>query len=305
MEVVPIGSRIWKTSFIDPSALINGKLLLDGDFIYVAPFVQTDSSSGDIRIGEGTNIQDCAKIIGPAEVGSNVSVAHRAVIRNSMIGSFSFVGFGAEVIDSRVGAGAFIGHGARVNGLNIPEGGYVPPGARNVEGTLSDELREFKEEVLHVNSELVIGYVDLLYSEGERAVLNISPSPKTSWSPKSIYPKTDGVKLIGQCRIIGSVEFQGDSEVGDRTSLRGDEGMPIKIGRHVKIGGGVVFHSLKGEAIEVGGEVVVNDGAVIHGPARIGKRAVIGGNTILLRSRIADGEVIPDDSLIVDGARIR
>ncbi|HPC28551.1 MAG TPA: hypothetical protein PKX17_07460, partial [Candidatus Methanomethylicus sp.] len=150
MEVVPSGSRIWKTSFIDPTALINGKLLLDGDFIYIAPFVQTESHNGDIRIGEGTNIQDGAKITGPAEIGSNVSIAHRAEVRNSIIGSFSFVGFGAEIIGSRVGAGAFIGHGARISGINVAEGGYVPPGASKVDGTVNDELREFKEEVLHV-----------------------------------------------------------------------------------------------------------------------------------------------------------
>jgi len=305
MEVVPSGSRIWKTSFIDPTALINGKLLLDGDFIYIAPFVLTESHNGDIRIGEGTNIQDGAKITGPAEIGSNVSVTHRAEIRNSIIGSFSFVGFGAEIIGSRVGAGAFIGHGARVSGINVPEGGYVPPGASRVDGAVNDELREFKEEVLHVNSELVIGYVDLLYSEGERAVLNIAPSPRTSWSSKSIYPKTDGVKLIGQCRIIGSVEFQGEAEVGERTSIRGDEGMPIRIGKRVKIGCGAVFHSLKGEGIDVGGGAAVNDGAVIHGPVRIGKQAVIGKNAILLKSKIADGEEVPENSLIINSSRIR
>ncbi len=305
MEVVPSGSRIWKTSFIDPTALINGKLLLDGDFIYIAPFVQTQSYNGDIRIGEGTNIQDGARLFGPAEIGSNVSVAHRAEVRNSIIGSFSFIGFGAEIISSRIGAGAFIGHGARVSGLNIPEGGYVPPGANKAEGAISDELREFKEEVLHVNSELVIGYVDLMYTEGERAVLNISPSPKTSWSSKSVYPKTDGVKLMGQCRIIGGVEFQGEAEIGERTSIRGDEGMPIKVGKRAKIGCGAVFHSLKGEGIELGSDVIVNDGAVIHGPVSIGKHVCIGKNSILLKSRVAEGEQVPENSIIINGSHIR
>ncbi len=305
MEVVPNGNRIWKTSFIDPTALIDGKLLLDGDFIYIAPFVQMHSYNGDIRIEEGTNIQDGAAINGPAEIGSYVSVAHKAKISRSIINNFSFIGFGAEVVGCRVGAGAFIGHGAHINGINIPEDSYVPPNGTKVIGAVTDDLRKFKEEVLSVNSELAIGYIDLLYSEGERAVLNVSPSPKTSWSSKSIYPKTDDVRFMGHCKIIGSVEFHGEASVGDRTSIRGDEGMPIKIGKRAKIGCDVVFHSLKDESIGIGNDVVINDGAVIHGPVRVGDRACIGRNAILLKSMIAEGEQIPENALIINNARVR
>lgn len=305
MEVVPNGNRIWKTSFIDPTALIDGKLLLDGDFIYIAPFVQMHSYDGDIRVEEGTNIQDGAIITGPAEICSNVSIAHKAKISRSIINSFSFIGFGAQVEGCRIGAGAFIGHGARLNGVNIPEDSYVPPGGNKVLSLLTDDLRDFKEEVLMVNSELVIGYVDLLYSEGERAVLNVSPSPKTSWSSKSVYPKTDDVRLAGHCKIIGSVEFQGEANIGERTSIRGDEGMPIKIGKRAKIGCDVVFHSLKHEAIALGCDVVVNDGAIIHGPVSIGDRACIGKGAILLKSRVADNEQIPENALIINNSRVR
>uniref|UniRef100_A0A7C3J221 Uncharacterized protein n=1 Tax=Candidatus Methanomethylicus mesodigestus TaxID=1867258 RepID=A0A7C3J221_9CREN len=300
MDIVPDGNRIWTTSFIDPTALINGKIMLDGDFIYIAPFVELDSLFGGIRIGEGTNIQDGASLKGPAEIGCSVSIAHKASISNSSIGNFCFIGFGAEIKNSRIGAGAFISHGAKIESMNVQEGGYVPPGGSRCEGEISEALKDFKEEVLHVNSELVIGYIDLLYAFGERALLQIAPSPKTSWAKTYQFPEADSVRTLGPCRIIGGIFFAGEGEVGERTSIRGDEGYPIRFGKGVRIGQRSVFHSLKGAGIEVGKNASIGNDTVIHGPAKIGNNALVGNRCIILKSTIAEGEVVPDGSVIIE-----
>jgi len=304
MEIVPQGNRIWKTSFIDPTALIDGKIMLDGDFVYIAPFVEAHSANGDIRIGEGTNIQDSAKLYGPAEIGSSVSLAHRCEISNSVVGDFAFVGFGAKITNSRIRDGAFVSHGAVLNGALIEEDTYVPPCGNKPVGKVPDELREFREDELKINSELVIGYIDLLYSMGERAVLFVAPSPATSWTRTPIFPKTEHVRLLGQTRIIGGVEFAGEASIGEKTSIRGDEGYPIKIKNQVKIGREVVLHSLKKTSIEIGSNVTIGDGSIIHGPAVIGRGATIGKNCILLKSQITDGDTIPDGMVLIENKAI-
>lgn len=290
------GNRIWTNSFVDPSARLSEGTRLDVDFIYIAPFVET---RGEVSIGGGTNLQDCARIEGPVEIGSLVSVAHGAEIIASKVDDFSFIGFNAKVARSLVKPGCFIGHGARIEGMTLEEGSYVPPGGSAPVGKADESLTEFKEEVLKVNSELALGYIDL-YSVLEDKTALVSPSPKTSWDERPAVPKADMVVTRGRARIIGHVEFKGRAEVGDGTSIRGDEGFPITIGNGARIGGGVVFHSLKGHGIEAGSNITVGDGTVVHGPAKIGDGAAIGRGCTLLKCEVDSGATVEDGSILVE-----
>lgn len=288
-------SRIWNNSFVDPSATLGDKVRMGGDFIYIAPFAEV---AGEVTIGGGTNIQDGARILGPSSLGSLVSVAHRAEVVSSKVGDFTFIGFNARIRDTELKAGCFIGHGAVIKNAVLEEGSYVPPGGRRPAGSVDEALTAFKEEVLEVNSELALGYVDL-YSSLKAVQEQISPSPKTSWSERVSLPKADKVKFLGRARVIGDVEFKGYAEVGDRTSIRGDEGFPIVIGANAKIGNGAVFHSLKGHGIEVGPDVTIGDGAVIHGPVRIGDGAAIGAGCVLLKCEVDPGIEVEDDTILI------
>ncbi|MEN3053019.1 MAG: hypothetical protein ABC550_05730 [Candidatus Methanosuratincola petrocarbonis] len=290
------GNRIWKNSFVDPSASLSEGTILDGDFIYVAPFVET---KGEVSIGGGSNLQDGVRVEGPAEIGSLVSLAHRAEIIASRIGDFSFVGFNAKVARSVVKAGCFIGHGARIEGMVLEEGSYVPPGGTGSAGSVDEALTAFKEEVLEVNAELALGYVDL-FSDLDGKFGMVSPSPKTGWSDHPAIPKADKVTIKGRARIIGYVEFKGRAEVGDRASIRGDEGFPLVIGDGTRIGSGVVFHSLKGHGIEVGTGATIGDCTVVHGPAKIGDGARIGRGCTLLKCEIDDGVEVEDGTLLIE-----
>lgn len=292
-------SRIWNNSFVDPSATLGDKVRMDGDFIYIAPFAEV---AGEVTIGGGTNVQDGARVVGTSSLGSLVSVAHRAEVVSSKVGDFTFIGFNARIRDAELKAGCFIGHGAVIENTVLEEGSYVPPGGRRPTGFVDEALTAFKEEVLEVNSELALGYVGL-YSSLKAAQEQISPSPKTSWSERAAFPKAERVKFLGRARVIGDVEFKGYAEVGDRVSIRGDEGFPIVIGANSKIGNGVVFHSLKGHGIEVGSGVSIGEGAVIHGPVRISDGTAIGAGCVLLKCEVDPGIDVEDGTILI-GKRV-
>jgi carbonic anhydrase/acetyltransferase-like protein (isoleucine patch superfamily) len=321
VEVIKPGSLHLNNSFIDPTVIIDNPLIMEGEYIYVAPFVEFHSSKSDIRVGERTNIQDCAKIHGPSYIGSNVTIAHRAEIHNSTINDFAFIGFNTKIINSRVGRGAFVSHGAVIQGMNIEPDYYVPPGGREAQDKIDKEKKRFRDEVLEVNTELALGYMKLYDEIGAEIFSLVCPSPKTSWTKTYIYPEADKAHKIGMARIIGGVVFKGRAELGDRVSIRGDEGWPIIFGDGVTIGngtvfhslkgkavdkvtisrGGGVFHSLKGAAIDIGNNVKIGESCVIHGPMVVGDGAIIEDGSILLECEIAKGQRVSPGSIIVPG----
>lgn len=301
MEVIRPGSLKLNNSFIDPTATVDSPVIMEGGYIYIAPFVEFHSSKTDIRVGERTNIQDCAKIHGPSFIGSNVTIGHRAEIHNSTINDFAFIGFNAKVINSRVGRGAFVSHGAVIQGMNIEQDYYVPPGGREAQDKVDKEKKRFRDEVLEVNTQLVLGYMKLYSEKGADAFSLVGPAPKTGWVKINLYPDADKARRIGIARIIGGVVFKGRAELEDGVSIRGDEGYPITFGEGVTIGRGSVFHSQKGSTIEVGNNVRIGASCVIHGPVVIGDGAVIEDGSILLGCEVAKGQRIPPGSIFVPG----
>lgn len=82
------------------------------------------------------------------------------------IGDESFVGFNAVVHASNIGARCFVGHMALVVGVYLKEGSFVPPGSTvdtqekaDELGPIPEDLKDFNEEVVKVNTELARGYI--------------------------------------------------------------------------------------------------------------------------------------------------
>lgn len=320
MEVFKTGSVYTNNSFIDPTVTVENPVIMDGGYIYVAPFAEFHSTKTDIRIGERTNIQDSAKIYGPSFIGSNVSIAHRAEIHNSTINDFAFVGFNAKITNSRIGRGAFISHGAVIEGKNIEPDYYVPPGGRDAQDKVEKDKKNFKNEVLEVNTELLMGYIKMYQEKGMEALSSVGPSPKTSWTKYHLNPDMGNAHMAGVARIIGGIIFKGRAEVAERVSIRGDEGWPMVFGDGVSIGKGTVFHSLKGAAklsvtlgkngviktykgadVVVGDNVKIGEACIIHGPIVIGDNAIVEDGAIIFSCEIAKGQRVPAGSLIIPG----
>jgi carbonic anhydrase len=163
------------------------------------------------------------------------------------------------------------------------------------------------------------------------AFSNIMPNPQTSWNPNPISPVIDQKAFVHpMASVIGAVTIGADVMVSPMASIRGDEGMPIYIGKDSNVQDGVVIHALetinaKGEpqnlvvgpdgnkyAVDVGERVSLAHQSQVHGPASIGNdafigmqafvfKATIGKNCVLEPKSAAIGVTIPDGRYISAG----
>jgi carbonic anhydrase/acetyltransferase-like protein (isoleucine patch superfamily) len=115
------------TCYVDASAQVLGDVVLaDHCSIWMNAVVRGDVHS--IRIGEGSNIQDCAVLHGmrglhPVIVGAGCTIGHNATVHGCTLEDDVLIGMGAVVLNGAyIGAGSIIAAGAL-----IPEGAIIPP----------------------------------------------------------------------------------------------------------------------------------------------------------------------------------
>jgi carbonic anhydrase/acetyltransferase-like protein (isoleucine patch superfamily) len=114
--------------FVAPNATVLGDVVL-GPQSSVWYGVVLRGDINEIRVGEGTNIQDHAVVhladdFG-AYIGAWCTIGHAAVIHACTIGDECLIGMGATLLDgARIGARSMIG----ANSL-VPQGMVVPPGS--------------------------------------------------------------------------------------------------------------------------------------------------------------------------------
>ena len=162
---------------------------------------------------------------------------------------------------------------------------------------------------------------------------NIMPNVVTPWNPKPISPVIDHTAFVHpMASVIGAVTIGANVMVSPMASVRGDEGMPIFIGKDSNIQDGVVIHGLEtideqGKSVEnnlvtgsdgkkyavyVGERVSLAHQSQVHGPALIGNdtfigmqafvfKAHIGNNCVLEPKSAAIGVTIPDGRYISAG----
>lgn len=116
--------------------------------------------------------------------------------------------------------------------------------------------------------------------------------------------------LAPGAQIIGQVTIEEGCFIGPNAVIRGDL-EPIIIRRGSNIQDNCVVHTEKGSPVEIGPDVSVGHGAVIHG-ATVQERALIGMNAVILNgatvgkhavvgalSLVPDRGEVPDRSLAV------
>ena len=187
--------------------------------------------------------------------------------------------------------GAFIQHGAHVEGVEIPENAYVDVGQEVTTQEQADALpeaeadtEEFRREVLDVNKEFAEGYIELYDGgDGYEEVIAVGPNPETSFNPEQVEPQ------IGEfVRIVGDARVGENSQIGQWTAIRADEGTPIIVGERANIDDRVTFHALKGTDIRIGDDLTAGHDVVLHGPLEMG-----------------DGISVEDDAVVIgEGALV-
>lgn len=300
---------VYGTSFVNPLVEISGEVYI-GQKSFVAGNTVLKAGGGrSIEIGNQTNAQDnvAVKALGrETTVDDETSLAHQAIVEDSEIGDFIFVGFNARVENSTLEDGAFVLHGARVENVTVPENAFVGVGQvvdkqseADALPTAEEATAEFRREVLEVNEEFAEGYIELYKEEGEEALTGIGPNPETSFNPKEIEPQVPEDLMVGRfVRIVGDVRIGENSEVGRRSAIRADEGVPIVIGENADIGKRVTFHALKGTQLKVGERLTAGNDAVLHGPLKVGDNLRVGERGVVFRCNVGDNVTVGKGALI-------
>ncbi len=304
---------VYGTSFVNPLVEISGEVYI-GEKGFVAGNTVLRADRGRrVEVGNQTNAQDNVAVVAQKRettVNDETSLAHHAIVEDSEIGDFVFVGFNARVENSTLQDGAFVLHGARVENVTVPENAFIGVGQVVDEQSEADALsateeatEEFRREVLEVNKEFAEGYIELYKEEGEEALTGIGPNPETSFNSKEIEPEVpEDLTVGGFVRIVGDVRIGEDSEVGRRSAIRADEGVPIVIGEDADIGERVTFHALKGTELKVGDRLTAGDGAVLHGPLAAGDNLRVGDRGVVFRCKVGDGVTVGEGAIIAGPA---
>jgi carbon dioxide concentrating mechanism protein CcmM len=304
---------VYGTSFVNPLVEISGEVYI-GEKGFVAGNTVLRANRGRrVEIGNQTNAQDNVAVEAlkrETTVNDETSLAHHAIVEDSEVGDFVFVGFNARVENATLEDGAFVLHGARVENVTVPENAFVGVGQVVDDQSEADALttagegtEEFRREVLEVNEEFAEGYIELYEEEGEEALSGIGPNPKTSFNPKKIDPEVPDSVVVGRfVRIVGDVRIGENSEVGKRSAIRADEGVPIAIGGDAGIGERVTFHALKGTELKVGDQLTAGDGAVLHGPLEAGDDLRVGDQGVVFRCKVGDDVTVGEGAIIAGPA---
>ena len=121
---------IESSSFIDPTAVLMGDVHI-GKHCGVYPHAVLRGDQNTIRIGDGSNIQDCCVIHvnreNPTTIGKDVSIGHCAMIHGATIDDTCLIGIHATVLNgATIGSGSVIGAHALVTaGTTIPKNSLV------------------------------------------------------------------------------------------------------------------------------------------------------------------------------------
>ncbi len=121
--VIPV---VHPTAYVHETAVLIGDVIV-GPGCYIAPSASLRGDFGQIRLGEGSNIQDNCTVHcfagGETVVGADVSVGHGAVLHGCSVGDRALIGMNAVVMDGAVvGAQAIVAALAFVRAeFEVPE----------------------------------------------------------------------------------------------------------------------------------------------------------------------------------------
>jgi carbonic anhydrase/acetyltransferase-like protein (isoleucine patch superfamily) len=138
---------IGSETYIADSAEVIGQVLI-GSGVYVGPGAKIRGDYGEIRIGDGTAVEEnCVLHARPEEictVGSRVTLGHMCIVHNArLIDDDAVIGMGAIISDwAAVGAWAVVAEGALVkNRQEIPSGKIAAGIPARVIGDVSEQYR--------------------------------------------------------------------------------------------------------------------------------------------------------------------
>lgn len=125
--------KIDESVFVAEGTQLIGDLIVEKDCsIWYNTVIRADV--GEVRIGEGSNIQDGTVIhVGYTNgtyIGKGVTVGHKAIVHGATVGDYTLVGMGAIILEgAKIGKHCIIGAGALVTGNTVIEEGMLVLGS--------------------------------------------------------------------------------------------------------------------------------------------------------------------------------
>ncbi|GAB7192840.1 hypothetical protein NUM3379_35490 [Kineococcus sp. NUM-3379] len=323
--------------------------LQDNVTVDTAPFSDAPRSQALLRVGlrPGSGVETGERVIlahgssvrGPARIGVGPEIEVPDGEGGRTGDSGVFVSFGAMVDgavlerDSGVSALARVGPGVRLrSGFIVLPGKDVRTQAEADDPALGKVRpitradREFNAGVVEVNVGLAREY-SRMAGDSPADVRGIGPDPGGNPFDRSRdLPTVESALCTGpqvrdpgfRNRIIGDVCFEDsaaqlDRVMGERISLRADEGGPFGVGNVERMGDRVTFHALEGSDLHVGNRVRYGQGVIVHGggrpqvdpttglaaPTVIGNDVVLRDGSVVFRSFVANDSEIGTRSAVV------
>jgi carbonic anhydrase/acetyltransferase-like protein (isoleucine patch superfamily) len=155
------------SAYVDVSAQVIGDVVLgENASIWMNAVVRGDVNS--IRIGAGSNIQDCAVLHGmrnlyPVIIGERCTIGHNATVHGCVLEDDVLIGIGAVVLnDAHIGAGSIIAAGAL-----IPEHTIIPPRSMvtGVPGKIRREVTDEDLALVRMYAKNYLDYTKIYLSE--------------------------------------------------------------------------------------------------------------------------------------------
>ena len=152
--------------FIAGSATVVGDVVLGAQSsVFYGAVLRGDIN--EIRVGEGTNIQDnvvlhLADDFG-VHLGAWCTIGHSAIVHACTVGDECLIGMGATVLDgAKIGARSMIG----ANSL-VPQGMVVPPGSLAY-GSPAKVIRTLNDDELRALRVMAEKYVEVAKAHASR-----------------------------------------------------------------------------------------------------------------------------------------
>ena len=109
-----------------------------------------------------------------------------------------------------------------------------------------------------------------------------------------------GAFVASTASVLGDVRLGADANVWFGAVVRGDDA-PLTVGERTNLQDRVVMHADTGIPNDVGEDVTVGHGAILHG-ARVERYALIGMGAVLLgRSVIGEGAIVGAGAVVTEG----
>lgn len=136
---------------VAPGAVVVGNVTLEKDVnVWYGAVLRGDS--GAIRIGQGTNIQDCCVVHEETVIGKYCTIGHGAIVHGCTVGDNCIIGMGAIVLSGAVlGDNCLVGAGALVTGKTVAPAGSMLLGspAKVVKRLTPEQIQDLPSSAMH------------------------------------------------------------------------------------------------------------------------------------------------------------